>query len=317
MPAVTLGVLGNLDYARELGKKSTESDVQLVTFKEGDTHVSMVVPFRHPEKIAALAYAVNSADALLIVVNAVNRDLGESIVAAAAAGISRGLIVLQNYVQPEQIAPLLKGTSLTGLEMTTDDKPASVRQKLVALATPPRDGPVRIPIDHHFNVKGVGTVILGFVEQGTVKKHDSLRAYPSAKSAQVRSIQVHDTDVAEAHTGDHVGLALKNIENDDLDRGFILAPEGSLSIAAEGAALPIKVSVSPFFRPGIKNDGVYHLAHGWQFIAARAKGELAAGKEGAVSFELTKPLAYSPGDRLVIVNLDNAAQRVVGSGLVG
>lgn len=316
MPAVTLGVLGNLDYARELGKKSTESDVQLVTFKEGDTHVSMVVPFRHPEKVHALCYAVNSADALLIVVKEVTRDLGESIVAAAAAGHDRGLIVLQNYVQPEQIAPLLKGTSLAAIPITTDDKPASVRQKIVELASQPREGPVRIPVDHHFQVKGIGAVILGFVEQGTVKKHDTLRCYPTAKTCVVRSIQVHDVDVADAHTGDHVGLALKNIENDDIDRGFVLAPEGSMQVLDAGKSLKLQVSVTPFFKPGIKNDGVYHLAHGWQIITCRAKADLAAGKEGVVEFELTKPLAYDPGDRVVIVNLDNANQRVVGHGTI-
>ena len=317
MPAVTLGVLGNLEYARELGKKSTESDVQLVTFKEGDTHVSMVVPFRHPEKVHPLCYAVNSADAILLVVKEVNRDLGESIVAAAAAGVSRGLIVLQNYVQPEQIAPLLKGTSLAGIPITTDDKPANVRQKLIELATPAREGPVRIPIDHHFNVKGIGAVVLGFVKQGVAKKHDVLRAYPSAKTAQVRSIQVHDVDVNDAHTGDHVGLALKNIENEDLDRGQVLAPEGTLNVAEAGKSIALKCSVTPFFKPGIKNEAVYHLALGWQMVSVRAKNDLGPGKEGAVTFELSAPLAYAPGERAVIVNLDNANQRVVGHGFVG
>ena len=234
-----------------------------------------------------------------------------------AAGHTRGLIVLQNFVQPEQIAPLLKGTSLAGIPMTTDDKPASVRQKIVELASAPREGPVRVPIDHHFNVKGVGTVILGFVRQGIAKKHDTMRAYPSTKTCQIRSIQVHDVDVAEAHTGDHVGLALKNIENEELDRGHILAPEGTLSVAQIGAALPTKVSVTPFYKPGIKNDGVYNIAHGWQIIPCRARGDLPAGKDGAVTFTLEKALAYAPGDRVVIVNLDNAAQRVVGYGIVG
>lgn len=317
MPAVTLGVLGNLDYARELGKKGTESDVQLVTFREGDTYVSMVVPFRHPEKIHPLCYAVNSGDAVLIVVKEMNRDLGESILAAAAAGHTKGLIVLQNFVQPEQVKPLLKGTTLENLPMTTDDKPASVRQKIVELAAAPKDGPVRIPVDHHFNVKGIGAVILGFVSQGTVKKHDTLRVYPTKKTCQVRSIQVHDVDVADAKTGDHVGLALKNIENEELDRGHVLAPDGTLSVADAGQNVTLTVNVTPFFKPGIKNDGIYHLAHGWQMINARAKGDLAAGKSGAVTFELMKAMAYAPGDRVSIVNLDNAAQRVVGHGTIG
>ena len=317
MPSLTLGVLGNLEYAKDLGKKSTESDVQLMSFKEGDVTISMVVPFRYPEKVHPICYAVNAADAILLIVNAVNRELGESILAAAAAGHTRGLIVLQNYVQPEQIAPLLKNTTLAGIPMTTDDKASSVRAKLAELATAPRDGPVRIPIDHHFNVKGIGTVILGFVKQGVAKKHDKLRAYPSTKSATVRSIQVHDVDVSEAHTGDHVGLALKDIENDDLDRGFILAPEGSLSVAETGATITLKASITPFFKAGIKTGGVYHVAHGWQMVNARAKNDLAGGKEGALTLELMNPLAYAPGDRVVLVNLDNVNQRIAGHGLIG
>ena len=319
MPAVTLAVLGNLEYAKELGKKSTESDVQLMSFREGDVNVSMVVPFRHPEKVHPLCYAVNSADAVLIVVKEMNRDLGESILAAAAAGHSRGIILLQNYVQPEQVAPLLKNTTLAGIPIVTaeQEKPASIRQKLADLAVAPREGPVRIPVDHHFNVKGIGTVVLGFVQQGVVKKHDTLRAFPTDKTATVRSIQVHDVDVAEAHTGDHVGLALKNIENDDLDRGNVFAPEGSLSVAETGQTVTVKASVTPFFKAGIKTDGVYHLAHGWQMCNARARNDLAPGKEGAVTFELMKPLAYAPGDRVVLVNLDNPNQRIVGHGTVG
>lgn len=312
MPAVTLGVLGNLDYAKELGKKGTESDVQLYTFREGDINVSMVVPFRHPEKVQPLAYAVNAGDAVLIVVKEVTRELGESILAAAAAGHTRGLIVLQNYIQPEQVQPLLKGTSLESLKILTDDKPATVRQEIIALATEPREGTVRIPLDHHFNVKGIGTVILGFVERGIVKKHDNLRAYPTAKTCIVRSIQVHDVDVAEAHTGDHVGLALKNIDNTDLDRGYVLAPEGGMSVTEAGKPMDVDATVSPFFKPGIKANGVYYFAHGWQIVNVRAKADLGPGKEGKVTFELSQPLAYEPGDRVVLLNLDNPGQRIVG-----
>lgn len=317
MPAVTLGVLGNLDYARSLGKKGTESDVQLLTFKEGDVNVSMVAPFRFPEKVQPVVYAVNAGDAILLVVKEMNRELGEQILAAAAAGQSRGLIVLQNYIQPAQVAPLLKGTTLEKIPMTDDDKAPGVRAKIAELSAPPRDGPVRIPIDHHFNVKGIGAVILGFVRQGVVKKHDVLQAYPTTKTCQVRSIQVHDVDVGEARTGDHVGLALKGIENDDLDRGFVLAPEGSLSVADAGKTIKLRASVTPFFKPGLKANGVYHLGLGWQFVPARAKNDLAPGKEGDVELELSAALAYAPGDRIVLANLDNAGQRIVGHGTIG
>jgi len=316
MPAVTLGVLGTFDYAKELGKKGTESDVALYTFKEGDTHVSMIVPFRYPEKLAPLAYAVNACDAILVVVDAINRDLGEQLVAAAAAGHDRGLIVLRNYLQPEQIAPLLKGTTLESLAITTDDKPAEVRQKILDLATEHRDGDVRIPIDHHFNVKGIGTVILGFVDQGTVNKHDTLRVYPSTKTCIVRSIQVHDVDVATAQTGDHVGLALKNITNEDLGRGNVLAPDDTLRVADAKTRLKVNAHVSPFFKPGLASGGVVHVGAGWQFVPARIHGDVAAGHDGTLELELEAPLVLAGDDRLLIMNLDNAAQRIVGHALL-
>lgn len=316
MPAVTLGILGNLDYAKELGKKGTESDVHLYTFREGDVNVSMIVPFRHPEKVQPLAYAVNSGDAVLIIVKEVTRELGESILAAAAAGHTRGLIVLQNYVQPEQVQPLLKGTTLEALKILTDDKPATVRQEIIQLATQPREGNVRIPIDHHFNVKGIGTVILGFVERGTVKRHDTLRAYPTTTTCIVRSIQVHDVDTTEAHTGDHVGLALKNIDNEDIDRGFVLAPEGSLHTTDAGQTLTLNATVSPWFKPGIKNEGSYYIAHGWQIVNARSKTDLGPGQQGPITLELLKPLAHEPGDRIILLNLDNPGQRIVGHGVL-
>jgi len=55
--------------------------------------------------------------------------------------------------------------------------------------------PVRIPIDHHFNVTGIGCVVLGYVLQGTVNVHDRLMVYPLKQEAEVRSIQMQDNDV--------------------------------------------------------------------------------------------------------------------------
>ena len=73
-----------------------------------------------------------------------------------------------------------------------------------------------MPVDHAFNVKGVGVVILGVVINGVVQKHASLNVFPGAKTAQVRSIQKHDDEFDVAGEGDRVGLALKNVEVEDL-----------------------------------------------------------------------------------------------------
>lgn len=66
-----------------------------------------------------------------------------------------------------------------------------------------------VPVDHAFSVKGVGTVVLGLVTKGTVKKHDALKVLPGTKTVQVRSIQKHDDDFDLASEGDRVGSGLK------------------------------------------------------------------------------------------------------------
>jgi selenocysteine-specific translation elongation factor len=313
MRPLTVAALGNLDYGKELGKKSTESDILLASFRQGETLVSLIVPIRYPEKPATLAYAVGSSDAGLLVVDALNKELGESILAADAAGLAQGLIVLRNYLQPEQLAPLLKGTALEAWQLTTDDKQAEVRAKLAAFtAKANAQGPVRIPVDHHFDVKGVGTVVLGFVKQGTPRKHDTYRVYPTKKTAQVRSIQVHDEDVEQAQPGDHVGLALKGTANEDLDRGFVFAPEGSLEAKGEKDTVRLRVHCSKFFKAGVNPDAIFYLSLGMQFVPLRIKyGTVVPGASGSVDAVLQKPLAYEKGGRGVLFNLDGA-QRVVG-----
>jgi selenocysteine-specific translation elongation factor len=170
-------------------------------------------------------------------------------------------------------------------------------------------------VDHHFDVKGIGTVLLGFVKQGSVKRHESYRLYPTAKLAQVRSIQVHDEDVDEAPVGDHVGLALKGVTNDEVDRGHVLAPDGTLEARLEGGSVRLRVEVAKFFKAGLQPGPVYYLALGMQFVPLRVGGAVAAGQAGSVEATLQKPLAFEKGQRGTLFSLD-AAQRVVGPAVV-
>lgn len=315
MRPLTVGVLGDLAWAKDLGKKSTESDVLLASYREGDALVSLVLPLRYPEKPQTLGFAIHAADALLVVVGALGKELGESILAADAAAVPRGLVVLRSGIVPEQVAPLLKGTVLERYPIL-DDKAPAVRAKLAEFQAEARPGPVRVPLDHHFDVKGVGPVVLGFVKQGQPRKHDQYQIYPTGKTCQVRSIQVHDEDVDQAQTGDHVGLALKGCTTQDLDRGFVLAPAGTMEARAANQPVRLRVQVSRFFKQGVQPEGIFHLAMGWQFVPLKVTaGEGKAGQPASLEVQLQKPLAFEKGQRGVLFSLD-AAQRVVGSAVV-
>ena len=64
-----------------------------------------------------------------------------------------------------------------------------------------------VPIDQHFNVKGIGLVAIGYVQSGSVSVHDELHLLPAEGPGTVKSLQVMDDDVSEAVAGDRVGIA--------------------------------------------------------------------------------------------------------------
>ncbi len=71
------------------------------------------------------------------------------------------------------------------------------------------------------------------VTSGFIQKHATLNVLPGGKSAQVRSIQKHDDEFDIAGEGDRVGLALKNVEVEDLDRGAVLTNDPSIKTSSK------------------------------------------------------------------------------------
>ena len=229
MSNLTVAVLAPPDYAKDLGKKGTTSDITFYNLKKGDATVTFIEPTRYPEKLSSLFYTVSIADRIVLVVNEINAAFGECVLMLQCADKSHGYLILKNYLSKDQIAPLIKGTVLEHYEVIEEDM-VGIREKFLDIAVKQTahqkkhdiSGKGVVPVDAHFNVKGVGVVVLGFVAQGSIKKHDTLKLLPTEKTAQIRSIQKHDDDADFAISGDRVGLALKNIESEDLDRGFVL-----------------------------------------------------------------------------------------------
>jgi hypothetical protein len=100
-------------------------------------------------------------------------------------------------------------------------------------------------------------------------REDDLKVLPTEKSAQVRSIQKHDDDFTTASAGERVGLALKNVETSDLERGSVLTGNGSMQVRDhwEGEA-----ELSGYWKIPMKEGMVVHLGHWMQFVPARIQG---------------------------------------------
>ena len=306
-------VVGSKNFADAVGKKGTVTDMTFYEIKKGNDSITLIEPSKYPDKISSLFFSVEMAEYAILVVENVDSFLGETIVMVDSIGIDKGWIVLRNYVQIEQIKPLLAGTSLENYELIEDD-PIATREMLLNLASSVEkkagDGSCgSCPVDSHFNVKGVGTVVLGSVIDGYFKKHDKMKVLPLNREVVLKSIQKHDIDANDGVKGDHVGLALRGIESDELDRGYVLTTDPSISMTRKIAA---KAQLVKYWKNPLKDGMVLHLGHWMQMVPCRVKTVSGDNSNPDVELELDSDLIYKPGNSVVITYLEGGKLRVVG-----
>ena len=316
MGNLNIAVLGAKDFAGKIGKKGTVTDMTFYDYKEGHDSFTLIEPSKYPEKLSSLFYSVAMSEFGILVVDGIDASLGETIVMADALGLSRGWLILRNYIQPEQVKPLLAGTALEGYEIREDD-PIKLRDELIALAKAEAKQPGEsscgsCPVDSHFNVKGVGTVILGSVIDGYFRKHDKMTVFPVKKEVILKSIQKHDIDADDGVKGDHVGLALRGIESDELDRGFVVTTDPSVKMSR---SVKGKVSLVKYWGAPLKEGMVIHLGHWMQMIPCRITSVDNGSdfRSAEVAFDLDSDMIHKPGDRAIIMYLEGGKLRVAGS----
>ena len=312
MPNLTIIYLGPSDIAKELAKKGTESDITFYNLKRGNDTLTLVEPTRYPEKLASLFFSAALADAALLVIDEISATLGECIVMLDTAQVHSGYIMLRNYIDPAMIAPLIAGTVLENYTYVSEDLTVLREQLLhdAASASAHADGPPIVPIDHHFNVKGIGTVILGCVAKGTIKKHEQLLVWPTKKIAQVRSIQKHDDDANEAYRGDRVGLALKGVTADELDRGYILAPENTLIATEE---IRGQLSQVAWWKQPLKEQMILYAGYWMQFSPCRVISISADAKNPVLTLACNGPFVFDQGAEIILHYLEGERLRIVGT----
>lgn len=318
MPNLNVAVIGSPDYAKGLGKKSTTSDITFYDLKRDDTTVSLVEPTKYPDKLASMFFAVSLADVAVVVVDQIGPAFGESVVMLDCVGVKRGYIVLRGYTTPDQITQLIKGTVLESYELVAED-PTLLRESLLVQAKKVLSGIAgtssstgSVTVDHFFDVKGVGTVVLGCVSDGIIKKHDSVRILPVGKDAEIRSIQKHDDGFDSAEKGDRVGLALKGVTVDELDRGTVLSNDDRLvtRMSVEGRAHLVKYWLNP-----LREGMILHVGHWMQFEPARVDSvsQSSDWRNPEIRLTLQKDLVYLPGSRAVLTYLEGGKLRVAGT----
>ena len=305
---INVALIGK-DYGKNLGKKGTTSDITFYNIKKGYDTVTIIEASKYPEKISSLFYSISQADFAIFIVSDIDAYLGEAIISANFMGIENGMFVLKNYHSEEEIKPFINNTNLKNYSFY-EDKPAEIREFLIEMAKNKKieeKSKGSVSIDHFFNVRGVGTVILGNVVSGSIRKHDNVILLPLNKEVHIRSIQKHDDDFDVANEGDRVGIALKNVDVDEIKRGYVLTNENLLM----SKKIKIELEMDKYWKNELKEGMILHLGHWMQFMPAKVEN---IDKKITLTFE--KPIIYKRNSKFFLAHLDSKVPRVIGKGIL-
>ncbi len=144
--------------------------------------------------------------------------------------------LLTKYEFPGDEVPVIKGSALKALEGDPDAE-KSIEELIKALdeyvPEPKRDvdKPFLLPIEDVFSIKGRGTVATGRIERGKIKVNDEVEivGIRPTKKVVVTGVEMFRKQLDEGQAGDNVGILLRGIERDEVERGQVLAKPGSVT----------------------------------------------------------------------------------------
>ena len=304
MRSVNFVVLGEQTIANDFGKKGTVTDITVYDRKESDIIMTWVVPNGFPEKIQPLLQAINISEYVIFYVASLDRYTGEQILALDMLKKKDGIISHSYEVDENRLNSMIKGTVLQNYKRVNSP---DIKEELAKLPPILKDGYVQIVVDHCFDVKGVGTVVLGKVLQGTVNQYDNLVHLPSGADVMVKSIQMHDDDVKQAVCPARVGLSLKGIKPDEVGRGDIITSDKSLEVKSE---IEFDFKQSPFYKGEVSVNQMCLVSVGLQIKAAKFSSV------SPVKLTLDKPIICRKNDICLLVKPESITIRVIGSGKI-
>jgi len=146
--------------------------------------------------------------------------------------------LLSSYEFPGDTIPIVKGSAKGALDAADPAAPAAkcildlmdAVDEYIPLPERPVDQPFLMPIEDVFNIEGRGTVATGRVERGILKKMEEVElvGLKDTVKTTVTDIEMFRKLLDEARAGDNVGVLLRGIKKEDVERGQVLAKPGSV-----------------------------------------------------------------------------------------
>jgi len=221
--------------------------------------------------------------------------------------------LLTKYGFPGDEVPIIRGSALKALNGDAEGV-ESIKKLMEALDTyipePVRDldKPFLMEVEDVFSIKGRGTVATGRINRGIVKINDEIEivGLRDTRKAVVTGVEMFHKQLDQGQAGDNVGLLLRGVEKDDIERGQVLAKPGTITPHTEfeaqvmllkkeegGRHTPIFSGYRPQVFMGTTDvTGDITLAEGAEMIMP--------GDNATVNVKLIKPVAMQEGQRFAI-----------------
>jgi elongation factor Tu len=233
--------------------------------------------------------------------------------------------LLTSYEYPGDDVPVVQVSALKALEgdeawMGKVDELLAACDTYIPEPTRETDKPFLMPIEDVFSITGRGTVVTGRVEQGVLKKMEEIElvGLRDTRKTTATDLEMFRKLLDEIQAGDNVGVLLRGIDKDEVERGQVLAKPGSITPHTEFMSNVYILSKeeggrhTPFF-DGYKPQfyfrttdvtGVAHLPEGVEMVMP--------GDNVEMRVQLDKPIAMEDGLRFAI----REGGRTVGAGRV-
>ncbi|NTJ53056.1 elongation factor Tu [Enterococcus faecium] len=145
--------------------------------------------------------------------------------------------LLSEYGFPGDDTPVIKGSALKALQGDPDAEAAIMELMDTVdeyIPTPERDTdkPLLLPVEDVFSITGRGTVASGRIDRGAVRVGDEVEIVgikPKTQKAVVTGVEMFRKTLDYGEAGDNVGVLLRGIQRDDIERGQVLAKPGSIT----------------------------------------------------------------------------------------
>jgi elongation factor Tu len=233
--------------------------------------------------------------------------------------------LLSSYKFPGDDIPVVKVSALGALN-GEEKWEGSVKELMAAvdsyIPTPvrERDKPFLMPIEDIFSISGRGTVVTGRIERGIVKVGEEMAivGFRDTQKKVITGVEMFKKLLDQGEAGDNVGLLVRGLEKDDVERGQVVAKPGSITphTKFKGEVYVLKKEEggrhTPFFtgyRPQFyfrttDVTGVAHLPEGTEMVMP--------GDNITMTVELIAPVAMEKGLRFAI----REGGRTIGAGTV-